>query len=342
MTRGRLFQLASFLGAVGLFVWLLGRIGWSNIGRTLAHVGWRGAIVVGALGAAESICDGVALAVALGNRTRAVGVIAFNSIGGALNQLLPFDLGEVAKIGLMHRAYPQNNTISGTVVWNYVFKISRPLVTLIAAVIGYVAYGQAPASFRRVVVLAAVLGFIPYLVFRLVLRRGGATFLVRIINWARQAPLLRRLPIPPSERLLNAAANIDEAALGFWDRRRAAFMVILLLQLVARTSSWISLAAALTFVVGHAPGFAQTALLYAAINSAEFVITVLPSRLGIAEFAAFGVFKVCGLDPAIGVVTYLVLRIKSLATNGALSPLALVAFATRPAPAAPVAEGQSP
>lgn len=339
MTRQRWVQLICFVVTVAIALWLLSRVGWGAIGDALGRIGWWGAVVVLLLGIAESAGDGLALALSIEGR-RSLRVVAFNSVGGVLNQLLPFDLGEVAKVSLMHRYYPDGTAISGTIIWNYVFKLSRPLVALVAAVTGAVAYQSAPLGFRQLVLVGAAIGFLPYVFFRLLLRKGAAVLLVRFIEWVRRAPLLRRLPIPPSARLLEAAHQIDDAVNGFWRRCPRRYMEIFALQIAARLSSWASLVAALHFVGGEVT-FSKAALLYAALNVAEFVITVLPARLGVAEGAAFGVFRVCGLDPALGVAMYLALRIKSLVTNGLLAPLAFLPVAPPPSAGAPPGEAQA-
>ena len=60
------------------------------------------------------------------------------------------------------------------------------------------------------------------------------------------------------------------------------------------------------------------------MNTAELLITLVPARLGVAEGAAFGIFKMCGLQAQTGVIMYVVLRLKSLATTGVLAPFAFL------------------
>jgi hypothetical protein len=324
VTRGRALQLIFFLAALAALLWLLNKIGWSSIGQALVRVGPVGALMLAALGFTETILDSAALAIGIGQR-RSGHVLFFNSLGAVLNQILPFDLGELAKAGLVHRMFPGGATIAGTIVWNYVFKISRPVVTLLAALIGLAGATQVDAKVRYLIVAGALVSFVPYLVLRLVLRQGAAVLIVRLMSFVR---VLRRDP----QRFLVAARGIDGTVAGFWRERPGAFMGMLLLQIGARLASWSSLLVTLR-LIGLPLSFTECALIYAAMNTAELLITVIPARLGVAEGAAFGIFKLCGLPSEVGVIMYVVLRLKSLATSGTLAPFSFLRISPMPDPA---------
>jgi Lysylphosphatidylglycerol synthase TM region len=315
MSRAKVVQLLCFVAALGAMFWLLTKIGWASIGQALLRIGIGGAMLLAALGFMESILDGIAMAVAITQR-RSGRVIFFNSLGAVLNQLLPFDLGEVAKAALIHRTFPRGATIAGTIVWNFIFKISRPLVTLLAAVTGLIGAASIDLSVRYLILGGALLSFIPYMVLRLVLRRGAAVMIVRLLRFLR---ITRRDP----EKLLVVAREIDLTSSGFWQQRRSAFLGILFLQMGARLASWLSVFAALR-LIGTSTTFTEGAALYAALNTAEFLITVIPARMGVAEGAAFGIFKLCGMSSSLGVIVYVVLRLKALITSGALAPFAFL------------------
>jgi hypothetical protein len=337
--RVRVIQLLFFLAALAALLWLLNKIGWSSIGQALLTIGPAGAVILLALGFIETIFDSAALAIAIGQR-RSGHVLFFNSAGALLNQILPFDLGEVVKGGLTHRMFPSGKTIAGTIVWNYVFKISRPIVTLAAALIGLAWANSVDVRVRYLILGGALASFVPYLLLRLVLRRGAAVPIIRLMRFVR---ILRKDP----ERILAKALEIDETVAGFWRERPGAFVAALVLQMCARLASWGSLYATLR-LLGLQFGFTKCALLYAAMNTAELIITVIPARLGVAEGAAGGIFKLCGLPPQTGVIMYVVLRLKSLSTTGALAPFAFLrvrpaaeeSVAAAPgAPAAPAVPG---
>jgi hypothetical protein len=322
MNRRRGVQLFFFVAALGALFWLLGKIGWAHVGQAVLRVGLGGAVILAALGLCETALDSLGLAVAIG-QPRAWRVLLINSLGALLNQILPFDLGEVAKGGLLHRTFPGRATIAGTIVWNYVFKISRPIVTLVAAVLGLLGSTQVRPAVVHAILAGAVLSFVPYLLLRLLMRRGAAVLTARLLGALRILGRRR-------ERFLEAAREVDETALGFWHRRRSAFLGILVLQVGARVASWLSLFATLR-LIDFPVTFTEGALIYAAMNTAELVITIIPARLGVAEGAAFGIFALCGLPAGSGVIMYVILRLKSLATTGALAPFALLRSTPEPA-----------
>jgi hypothetical protein len=324
--RARAVQLLFFLAALGALLWLLNKVGWSNIGQALVKVGPTGALILAGLGFTETILDSMALAIVIGQR-RSFHVLFLNSLGALINQILPFDLGEVAKGGLMHRTFPRGETIAGTIVWNYIFKISRPLVTLAAALIGIVYATSVDVKVRGLILGGALISFVPYLVLRLVLQRGAAVLIVRLLRFVR---IVRKDP----ERILAKALEIDEIVAGFWRERPRVFLAAMFLQIGARIASWSSLFATLR-LLGLAIPFKECALLYAAMNTAELLITLVPARLGVAEGAAFGIFKMCGLQAQTGVIMYVVLRLKSLATTGVLAPFAFLRVGPANAAATP-------
>jgi hypothetical protein len=322
--RARVLQSIFFLAALGVLLWLLNKVGWSNIGQALVRVGPGGAAVLIALGFAETILDSIAMTIAIGQR-RWGRVLFFNNIGSLMNQVLPFDLGEVVKAGFTHRAFPSGTTIAGAIVWNYAFKISRPLVTLGASAIGLIAVKHVDPRVRFLILAGAVLAFAPYVLLRLVLRRGAAAMMIRFLRWVR---IVRRDP----ERILAKALEIDVTVANFWRERPRAFLATLYLQIGARIVSWGSLYATLR-VLGAPISVIDSALLYAAMNTADLLITLVPARLGVSEGAAFGIFKICGLRPEIGVIMYVVFRLRSLATTGVLAPFAFLPV--RPEPGEP-------
>ena len=78
------------------------------------------------LGWTESFSDGTALWVVMGQRLRYGFGIAVNAAGSMLNLILPWESGEVLKGTLLRGQFGTQSAVSGTILWNYIFKISRP------------------------------------------------------------------------------------------------------------------------------------------------------------------------------------------------------------------------
>lgn len=315
----KLTRAAVSLAAVVAVVWLLDRMGWSRVGSTLGRIGWAGAALLLALGTAESVLDAAALRVLVPNGVGTRRLFGYHSAGTLVNMIVPFELGEVTKGALIGRHLPAGTAVSGTLLWNYVYKLSRPAVplalALAAGAVTQAAGGGFGATVTAAILAAALLAFLPYLALRLVIRQGMAVMLVRM---GRLLRILRRDPAVWLER----AERLDHVVRSFWRERPADYLRVFALQCLARTANWLTTWTAMR-LLGVPVGFAEGALLYAAMTCAEYLLLVLPARLGVAEGSAYFVFGLCGLDPGMGILVSLLMRLRSLAANGLGALLAL-------------------
>jgi hypothetical protein len=314
MKRKTIVQLVCVSASLAALLWLLGRIGWGNIGHALERVGWTGLAALMLLAWGESFTDGTALWVVMGKRLRYGFGIAVNAAGSMLNLILPWESGEVLKGTLLRGQFGTQSAVSGTILWNYIFKISRPAVSLSAALCGW-AFARGGQDLHIGIVLAAnLLSFLPYLVLRAFIRYGAAAGLVRILGII---PVLRR----HSAHWIESARNIDREVKQYWHERPRDYLKVFGLQLVARTTGWASIYVAIN-ALGVDYDFGQASLLYATINVADYIVAVLPARVGVSEGTSYFIFKFLGLDPATGVIMYVVLRIRTILANGFLTPAA--------------------
>jgi hypothetical protein len=76
--------------------------------------------------------------------------------------------------------------------------------------------------------------------------------------------------------------------------------------------------------VGHPLGFANATLLYATMNVAEYLIALLPARVGVSEGTAFFVCKMFGFNAPIGLIVYAFLRMRNILLYGLLTPFAFI------------------
>ena len=133
MRRKTLIQLVCVTGSLAGLAWLLGRIGWVTVGSALQRVGWPALAMLMLLGWIETVTDGAALWVVMGQRLRLGFAVTVNAAGSMLNLILPWESGEVLKGTLLHGQFGTQPAVSGTIIWNYVFKISRPTLSMAAA-----------------------------------------------------------------------------------------------------------------------------------------------------------------------------------------------------------------
>src|SRR3569623_2451314 len=123
--------------AIAVLCWLLHRVGWSTIQHALSSVGWRGAAVRVALAIGESCLDGAALWTIVRGGLPWLFAVVVSAAGALLNLVLPWESGEVLKGSFLRTPLGSRAAIAGTIIWNYVFKISRPAVSALAAVVGW-------------------------------------------------------------------------------------------------------------------------------------------------------------------------------------------------------------
>jgi hypothetical protein len=269
-----------------------------------------GAVLVIGLGLLEAALEGLALHRTLLGRVPAGFAVAANSAGALVGTVIPFEAGEVAKGVLLRRRDP--DTLAGLVVWNYVWKLSKPIGVSIAFVVGFVATRDA---FSPPVLGAVALGcaalFVPYLLVRLLLRANPNELAIRLLG--RVAPLRAA-----SERYLASAVRLDADITAFLRDHRGPFRDAVLLQAAARLVGAATLGIALGRLAPEtSPLVAGVA--YAALSASDLVVTLLPARVGVGEGAWFVMFDLIGLDPALGLAAGLVMRMRATAAYGLLA-----------------------
>lgn len=319
----RAIRLAFVLAAVGGLVWLLDHIGWATIGSFLDALGWGGVGILFALGIGEALADAAAFQAATPAPVSLVRILAINQAGSLANRFIPWEVGEVLKGTLLSRHVSGTDAVTGTVVWNYLFRITKPAAALSAALLGWLFGDGELVWLAGWMMLASLLAFLPYVGLRIAFWLGVTGGIVRALQKLR---ILRKDP----ERTLQRARAIDEAVRRFWHERPRDYAKAVSFQFVARLLSWLSLYAALT-LIDPAYDLATSGGVWAAMSVMTYIVALFPARLGTEEGGAYAVFKLSGLDPALGVTAQLMLTVKTIVLNAALGALALVGPARRPA-----------
>lgn len=293
------------LGAALVLV-LLHVTGWSRVGEAFARVGWQGALILVVLGLGESFFDSVALQAAVRTRIRLTRILFCNGAGALLNMLVG-EVGEVFKGAILRKNTDTRDAVTATVVWNYVFQVTRPAVAVVAALVGLLLGTADMAGVAVMILLAAVLSLGPYVLFWLAIRKGMAEAIARLVLFVRRDR-------EHADAFRAKARELDRSIREFRRERRAAYNWVHVHQVVARLFSWATLYAA-CMLVGLDSPFATVSLVYAGFSVASYVILVFPTRLGVTEGAGSLVFSLVGLDAGIGLIVYVLLRLKAVAAN---------------------------
>jgi len=307
--KKKLYRLIFFFLALGLLFWLLNYIGWDKIGNAFAKVGYSGALILLALGMTENIFDAIAYRFAIRGKIGLFRLLSYNGAGAIVNVLIPWEAGEVVKAALFKQHVSTSEAISGTVLWNYIFKITRPMAALIAVAVAWIVGHDASSYVTTIITLASVAAFLPYFVMRILLRIGVAGMTARFLSWLR---IFRKDP----ERMIAAARELDTSLKRFWKERPADFVMVLTCQLTARLAAWICWTATI-WLVGLDYSFGLCAMIFAGLSIANYIVMLGPAKLGVGEGAGYLLFQIMGLDAGMGLIIFLIMRLKALITNGA-------------------------
>ena len=116
--------------------------------------------------------------------------------------------------------------------------------------------------------------------------------------------------------------QFEEALVKFRKDKNKSFFLVVLLQVSARLISTVTFLVT-AYILGDIKEiFAILLLANAAINLANYVVMLVPAKLGMTESTSFFIFSMLGLDGGFGIMIALIMRIKALITQ-ALSSLLL-------------------
>jgi hypothetical protein len=302
--------------AVGTLVWLLDRIGWAKVLSAFTRLGVGGAAALVVLGILENTFDATSFHIALKRRIGTIRVLGYSGLGGLVNVVIPWDAGEILKVGLIRRHMRLSDAVAGTVIWNYLCKLSRPLAGTALALVGLIGCPSIPIAIRWAIVGASVLSALPYVAIKWILHRGAMGSVLALLT------KLRLLNRERSEKWATHAVELDGQIRDFYLRNPRAYWEMLTHQILGRLASWAAIHVT-THLLGLGYSMALTAMLYAGISVATYVYMLLPSRLGVGEVAGAGVFALLGLPFDVGLLVQLIMRIKGLVTLTLASVLAV-------------------
>jgi len=139
-----------------------------------------------------------------------------------------------------------------------------------------------------------------------------------VVKVLKMIPGIRRHP----GHWVDLARNIDHEVRRFWQERPAAYLKVFVYQAIARMTGWFRHLCWFQVRSGCLMGSRRRLLSTATMKSfAEYVIAILPARVGVSEETAFFAFKFLGLDPTLGLILYVVLRVRTVFVNGLLTPI---------------------
>jgi hypothetical protein len=294
---------------------LLDHVGWAQIGKAFRKIGLPLGLVLIGLTMAEVILDSDALRRAMMNRISLGWTLISNSAGALVNLAVPFEAGEVVKGAMLRRRSTDSRVLSGLVVWNYVWRLSKPALATVCFALAMVIGNQFPSNARWIVLGGVGFAYLPYLTLRILIRLRPAE---------RGARLLTRLPIlkKSAPRWTAAAATLDSEVHKFYETHPGLYAEMFFLQFAARFTSTAAI-----WVLAHQLGLPTNVgavlMLYAAMAASDYVVMLVPARIGVSEGATYFLFHLLGLDPAMGLIVGVAMRLRSILGQ---APFAIAAY----------------
>jgi hypothetical protein len=260
------------------------------------------------LGFLETFLDSASFKEAQRGRIGVWRAMSYSGAGAIVNVVIPWEAGEAVKGTLLARHMSASDAIRGTVIWNYLFKLTRPAVALAAALTGIILGHGADTMAAWMVLAACAASLVPFFVLQGLLKFGMAGLTVRLLRFLH---FLRR----DGDAILRAAKELDERIRRFRSESPGHYRRVVIYQTLARIVAWLGWWAVLRFVgLDYSLGLAS--LIYAAVSVSGYVVMLFPVRIGVSEGTGYLVFSLLGLDGGMGLVVAVIMRIKGLLSNG--------------------------
>jgi uncharacterized protein (TIRG00374 family) len=324
----RKLQLLLFVCGAGVFAYLVGRIGLGQLVADAQRTGWL-FLPIFLLYGVVYVCNAGAWWLTMVDeptpppfwRTYSITVAGF-----ALNFMTPMVNvgGEPFKIAAVAPWLGLQRAAGSVVIYQMLHTLGMLLSFLTAAVLGAVLLPPHPVIRASLALTFVVLAGLVWLLLT-GHRRGG---LERLLDLMHRMPLVDRLArrLEPKRAAL---AQMDEQITDFYHRRPRRFFQALALEYLSR-SIFMFEYVLIALGVGLSISFAQAYVIGGLSSLVQNVIFVVPFEVGTKEGSLYLLFRLLGLDPALGVYTAIVSRLRDLAWIG--GGLALVWFSGRRAP----------
>jgi uncharacterized protein (TIRG00374 family) len=321
----RKLQLLLFVCGSAVFAYLVSRIGVAQLLADAVRTGWWFVPIVllyGVVCACNAGAWWLSMADEL-SRPPFWRAYAITVAGFSLNFMTPMVNvgGEPFKIAAVAPWLGLRRAAGSVVLYQMLHTLGMLLSFLTAVVLGAILLPPHPAIRVSLALAFAVLAALVVLLLT-GHRHGG---LERLLDLLHRIPLLDRLArrLEPTRASL---ARMDEQITEFYHRRPRRFVQALALEYLSR-SIFMFEYVLIALGVGLNITFAQAYVIGGLTSLVQNVIFIVPFEVGTKEGSLYLVFQLLGLDPALGVYTAIVSRLRDLVWIG--GGLALVWFSGR-------------
>jgi len=292
--KKRWLNLTAFAVGVAILAAFVANLGVEETQAQIATVGWGFFALVGTMLVALTF-EIIAWRIAIGEKIPLHQLLGIAMAGTAINSLTPLgEGGELIKVNLVSAHVPTSRSISSVLVWNICFRITKHLVIFLSILLmPILAADVLDTTLYGAFLLAAVISFIPTLLFFWALMKGSAglavKFLQKIPAFHSRAP----------EKLNETAQLIDDEVKSFVGPKRGKAVSMCVLLIIARLFSALEIVVVMQ-LLGTDVGFVQGLFLYCATMILRNFLSISPVQLGVAEGGESFLFKLLGFPLSIG------------------------------------------
>ena len=315
-----LLRIFLFIISLIILFFILRNIGFDKLELAFVKVGFGGLLILICCRFVENGSDAYGLFLSLPKRKSFLKIFAANCLGTLTNYLIPWEAGELVKIGVIKGEGGSENAIKGVILWNCVFKLSKGFALLSMVIFSLLfSFFVADASYQLdkfwLMLFCSILGFLPSFGIMILIHSNMSVKIVK---------LLKFLGKKNTDELIKKAERMDHDLKLFRKERPSDYKKTFWLQFLAR---YVSL---LTFVLcTHFAGFSDYTvsvlmLTYCAVNLGDYISAFIPVKLGVGEGFGFLIFAFMGLSGDAGGLITFILRVQAVIAMSMVSLLIFV------------------
>ena len=316
----KLLRVLFFISSILILFFLLKGIGFDKVGDAFLEVGWGGAVILICCGFLENGSDALGLYFALPKRKSFLHVFSSNCMGALTNYIIPWEVGELVKIGMIKSVAGSENSIKGVILWNYVYKLSKgcSIVAMVPLSL-FFSFFMPNDSYQmsKLWMIAAIslLGFLPYLGMMILIHANMSVKLVK---------LLKLLGKKNTDELIKKAEQMDRDLRLFKKERPSDYRKTFWLQYFARHVSLLTFILCTYFVGSGTYALSVLILVHCTMNLGNYLAAIVPMKFGVGEGIGYASFVFLGLPGEAGVLVTFILRIKAIIAMSIVSSLIII------------------
>ncbi|MCA1816371.1 MAG: lysylphosphatidylglycerol synthase domain-containing protein, partial [Acidobacteria bacterium] len=296
-------QAIAFLLGVALLVYVLRRVGIQPVFDALAQIGF-GLFLLFFISGLRHFIRAAAMRTAVAPEHRRFNLWqAFSArLGGEAISFLTFTgpiLGEATKAALLKKRVPLIAGAQALVVDNLLYNVSVALFILSGAVVMLLSYDLPPSAHYALLLIAASSSFVLLLVGYALSRR------VKPVSWLLDKMKDRRLEPKFLRKRDEHIHRVESYVYQFYQHRRGAFFLIVLLDLVSHASSVWEVYVTLS-MLGFRPRASAPYIIESLTKVINFVFGFVPATIGVYEGGTGVILHALGYAAATGVTLGLV------------------------------------